>query len=141
MDVHLWGTPATRRRTQRYTRTSAHTRQFMLHFSLLRACDGASAVLSPSCVQAALHADGAVAVANVPGLASVRETALLSVARLCGEDADALERVLPDGTLPVLSLLNRARKERVQRHLDAKPELAAAAEAAKRYTGILEKQP
>ena len=46
-----------------------------------------------------------------------------------------------DGALPVLSLLNRARKERVQRHLDAKPELAAAAEASKRYTGILNKQP
>ena len=41
----------------------------------------------------------------------------------------------------MLSLLNRARKERVQRHLDAKPELAAAAEASKRYTGILNKQP
>ncbi len=51
------------------------------------------------------------------------------------------EFLLPDGTLPVLSLLNRARKERVQRHLDAKPELAAAAEASKRYTGILNKQP
>ena len=60
-------------------------------------CDAAD--WSAECLRKALQLDGAVAVARVPGLASAREQALLSVARCTASSPNgASELVLADGT-------------------------------------------
>jgi hypothetical protein len=53
-----------------------------------------------------------------------------------GDFIENEEFLLPDGVRPALSMLQSARKARVQKYLDEQPQLATHAQRSKRYTQV-----